>query len=442
VNKVLIISYYWPPSGGAGVQRWLKFVKYLREFGWEPIVYTAENAEYPVLDHSLEKDIPEGVEVWQQPIKEPYHYYKALLGQKKTERVYSGFLQERGKRNWKQKLSLFIRANVFIPDARCMWISPSARYLIKKIRQEKIDLIISTGPPHSMHLIAQKVKKAVNIPWLADFRDPWTNIDFADDLPFTKYALRKNERLEKKVLIDADAVVVVSELMKEEFETKSGREVQLITNGFDPDDFNADKSTSIKDETTFSIVHTGSLNNRRNHIALWNAIAELKTEAPKLYEKIQIQLIGKTDVDARNDIEKSGLQEITSFIEYMPHQEVSSIQLKADILLLLINRFGDGGDRFKSSKGTLTGKMFEYLACEIPILAIGNTDSHLARILQETQAGEVCDFDDKQAIKNFIIRTYEGKNQVKKSDLINKYSRKELTAKMAELMNEVIHKQL
>ncbi|MFN4123193.1 MAG: glycosyltransferase family 4 protein [Flavobacteriales bacterium] len=437
---MLIIAYYWPPSGGAGVQRWLKFVKYLRDFGWEPLVYTAENAEYPVLDLSLEKDIPVGIEVIRRPIKEPYTYYKALLGQKKNDRVYSGFLQESGTRNWKQKLSLFIRANLFIPDARFLWIRPSVAYLKKYLKQNHVDLVISTGPPHSMHLIAEKVSKSNGLPWIADFRDPWTNIDFAEDLPYTAWAKKKNERLERKVLQNADAIVVVSELMSEEFRTKTNKPIHLITNGFDEDDFKRKSHDKISNSGKFKLIHTGSLNNRRNHSALWQAIQELILETPEFKKSIEISLVGKTDIDARNDIKKYGLESFTALIDYMPHEEVIHEQMQADILLLLINRFGENGDRFRSSKGTLTGKVFEYMACGKPILAIGEPDSHLGRILKETASGEVFHFDDVAGIKQFIIKVLNNPQGAVSMEKIKRFSRKSLTGEMTALMNQLSNK--
>lgn len=419
------------------MQRWLKFVKYLREYGWEPVVYTAENAEYPVLDPSLEKDIPEGIQVIRRPIKEPYTYYKVLLGQKKNDRVYSGFLQESGRRNWKQKLSLFIRANLFIPDARFLWIKPSAAFLKKYLKQNPVDLIISTGPPHSMHLIAEKVSRTTGLPWIADFRDPWTNIDFAEDLPYTQWAKKKNERLERKVLQNADAIVVVSELMAEEFRTKTNKPIYLITNGFDEDDFKRIDQDKISNSGKFKLIHTGSLNNRRNHSALWQAIQELISEHQEYRKSIEISLVGKTDIDARNDIKKFGLESFTTLIDYMPHEEVILEQMQADILLLLINRFGENGDRFRSSKGTLTGKVFEYMACGKPILAIGEPDSHLGRILNETASGTVIHFDDVAGIKQFIIQVLSNPQASVSLDKIKRFSRKSLTGEMAALMNQL-----
>jgi hypothetical protein len=210
MKKVLIITYYWPPSGGAGVQRWLKFVKYLREFGWEPIVYTPENPEAPATDTSLLKDIPANITVIKQPIWEPYNLYKGFIGQKKEEKINAGFLSEKKKPGLAEKIAVWIRGNWFIPDARRFWIKPSVKFLSEHLRGNPVDVIVSTGPPHSMHLIALKLKKKLNIPWLADFRDPWTTIDFYDKLMLTKSSDKKHKGLELEVLKNADKVVTVS----------------------------------------------------------------------------------------------------------------------------------------------------------------------------------------------------------------------------------------
>ncbi|MBE9481851.1 MAG: glycosyl transferase family 1, partial [Bacteroidetes bacterium] len=175
MKKVLIITYYWPPSGGAGVQRWLKFVKYLREFGWEPIVYTPENPEAPDIDNSLEKDIPDNLTVIKRKIWEPYTAYKKFIGQEKEQKINAGFLSENKKPKLSENISVWIRGNFFIPDARKFWIKPSVKFLTNYLKNNPVDAMISSGPPHSMHMIALGLKQRLGIPWLADFRDPWTN---------------------------------------------------------------------------------------------------------------------------------------------------------------------------------------------------------------------------------------------------------------------------
>lgn len=435
MKKVLIITYYWPPSGGAGVQRWLKFVKYLREFGWEPVVYTAENPEYPIIDASFQKDIPEGIIVLKQPIWEPYQLYKKLIGQKKEERVVSGFLQEKGRRSWAQKLAVWLRGNIFIPDARKFWIKPSIKYLCHWLSENKIDVIVSTGPPHSMHLIAAGIKKKTNIPWLADFRDPWTNIDFADDLNMTAFAKQKNSTLEKMVLRLADCITVVSDVMKAEFETLTKKPVQVITNGFDPDDFKSD-DTLLQEDGKFSIVHTGSLNNRRNQPALWQAIAELRKENAAFKEKCIIKLIGKNDLSIKESMQQYALNHCTEYTDYLPHNEIIAKQKNASVLLLSINDYGASENGFFTPKATLTGKLFEYLAAEKPILMIGPTDGQAAVAVKES-GGLVFDFKDVSGIKKGLIHLFENKNSNAQSGQKNKYSRKELTKELSHLLNKM-----
>lgn len=444
MKKVLILTYYWPPSGGAGVQRWLKFVKYLRDFGFEPIVYTADQAEYPVLDPSLAKDIPEGIKIIKTPVWEPYQLYKAFTGQKKEERVVSGFLQEKkGKTNWTRKVSLWLRANVFIPDARCFWIRPSVRFLKQWLKENPVDLLVSTGPPHSMHLIGLALKKHSGLPWLADFRDPWTNIDFASDLPMTKWAKHRNAMLEKRVLKHADCVTVVSDLMREEFTLAGRAPVQVITNGFDPDDFALNSANPIQTNDKFTLVHTGSMNARRNHPALWKAIGHLCKENDAFRNKLRIRLIGKNDFSVMESIRQEGLEAYTEQIDYLPHNAIIAEQQAASILLLAINNYGNEEHGFYSPKATLTGKLFEYLAAGRPILMIGPADSQAADIIQSCQAGAVAGFDDVQAIERALTTWFraslEQRLRVESKD-VAQFSRRELTRKMAALFQQLLER--
>lgn len=440
MKKVLILTYYWPPSGGAGVQRWLKFVKYLREFGWEPIVYTAENGEYPVLDESLFKDIPRGITILKQPIWEPYQLYKKVIGQKKNERVVSGFLKEKGKISWRHKLSLWLRGNVFIPDARRFWIRPSAKYLCQWLKENPVDVIVSTGPPHSMHIIGMNLHKKTGIPWLADFRDPWVNIDFAGDLNMSSWAKNKNIALEKEVLNTASVVVVVSELMAEEFRSTTNKPVEIITNGFDPDDFIVDESLIRKDRK-FSIVHTGSLNDRRNHPALWKCIAQLREENAEFKSLCEIRLIGKNDISVRESIQKAELEECTFWTDYLPHEQIMIEQQSASLLLLSINNYGAAEDQFFSSKATLTGKLFEYLAAERPILMIGPDDGQAAEVVKKSAAGYVSDFTDSEKMMAILKTIFENRNnEQSKHDggSLEQYSRKKLTEKLSKQLNLLV----
>lgn len=427
MKKVLIITYYWPPSGGAGVQRWLKFVKYLREYGWEPIVYTPENPEPPDVDETLFKDIPENLTVIKKPVWEPYTLYKLLTGKKKDKRVTHGFLREDGRTNFPEKVSVWIRGNLFIPDARCFWIKPSIRFLAEYLRSNPVDVIVSSGPPHSMHLIALGLKKKLSIPWLADFRDPWTEIDFYDKLMLTSFAHNKHKRLEKQVLITADKVVTVGSHLAGRFENTGGRNVMVITNGYDEDDFNF---LPLKVEDLFTITHIGSINKDRNPEELWQAISELCSENEEINKKLRLRFVGKVDFSLKESLARNGLTDRTSLLPYMRHEDALKLAASSAVLLLLINQT-------PNQKGIITGKIFEYLATTRPILCVGPSDGESATIIRELEAGNCYDYDNMKSLKAGVIKMFHEYligERPEINDNIRKYNRKHLTAQLSELL--------
>lgn len=430
MKRVLIITYYWPPSGGAGVQRWLKFVKYLRGYGWEPVIYCPENPEYPETDPSLEKDIPDGIEVIRRPIWEPYLLYKRLQGRKKDERINAAFLSEKKNNPLVEKLSVWIRGNLFIPDARRFWIAPSIKFLTGYLRHHPVDAIASTGPPHSMHLIALGVSGRLGIPWLADFRDPWTNIDFYRDLRLTAAADRRHHTLERRVVTRASAVTVISHNMAEDFRRIHDRGYEVITNGFDPDDTD---TGSITPDTKFSIAHIGTLVSTRNPSVLWTALAELLPDHPDLASDLEIKLVGKVDFSVTESLGRNGLSGYVNRIDYMPHAEVTRVQKQSQVLLLLINDT-------PNARMILTGKFFEYLAAERPILCIGPGDGDAAAILKDTAAGTLVGYSDVTAMKKAILDYYASyRNGTLRVESRNtgQYSRKELTGRLAGVLNTI-----
>ncbi len=430
LKKVLIITYYWPPSGGAGVQRWLKFVKYLREFGFEPIVYTPSNPEMPVEDNSLKQDIPSVITVLQQPIWEPYHWYKKWVGVKPTEKINTGFLSETDKPKKTESIGVWVRGNFFIPDARCFWIQPSIKFLSHYLQENKVDVIVSTGPPHSMHMIAKGVRNALNIPWVADFRDPWTNIDFYDQLMLTRWADKKHRRLELQVIQKADFVTTVTQEDADDFSNKGAQHTKCITNGYD-DEFHAD----VQIDEKFTLVHVGSIPPARNHEILWKVIQKLTSELPGFSEHFKLKLIGKTDISVRKSIHKYNIENYCDLIAYMPHAEAIEMQQSAQMLLLLVNNSGN-------AKSILTGKFFEYLAAKRPVVAIGPTDGEMNRILQDSQAGDCADFNDEIGLEKILTSNFK-KFQLQKqltidSQGIEKYSRRSLTHEMSQVFQQVI----
>ncbi len=434
MKKVLILTYYWPPSGGAGVQRWLKFVKYLHNFGWEPIVYTAENGEMPVIDLSLEKDIPKNITVLKTKIWEPYSFYKTFIGRKKEDKINASFLSETKKKSVTEKISVWIRGNFFIPDARKYWIKPSISYLKDHLNKNQVDVIVSTGPPHTMHLIALGLKKEFpNIKWMADFRDPWTNIDFYEELMLSASADKKHKELELKVLENADSIVSIGHSMNEDFKqlyTKDPEKFTVITNGYDEEDVSKEL---LEKDKKFSIAHIGTLVKSRNPLGLWKALQELVNENESFKNELEIKLVGKVDINVTESIAQHGLQSFVKKIDYLPHNEVIKEQQRSKVLLLLVNDT-------KNSKGILTGKFFEYLASGVPVLAIGPTDGDLAAILKATNSGLISGFTDEKKMKSDILELYSGKKMNFNREEIKKYSRFELTRNLSDVLNKLCKK--
>ncbi|NOR28325.1 MAG: glycosyltransferase [Lutibacter sp.] len=423
MKKALIITYYWPPAGGSGVQRWLKFVKYFRDFGIEPIIYTLENPNYPINDKSLLNDIPEGVETLKQPIWEPNNLF-SVFGKKKTESA--GFLNPNP--SIFGKLMQYIRANYFIPDARKFWVKPSVNYLKKYLQKNKVDVVITTGPPHSMHLIGLNLKKQLNIKWIADFRDPWTEIDYFHQLPLTKKAIEKHHSLEKKVLKNADTVLVVGNTMNEKYR-KFNKNTITITNGFDG------KLNEVvkKLDSKFTLTHIGLMNADRNPDMLWEVLSEIIKENSAFKTDFSLKLIGKVDNSILNEISKNNLTENVELINYVSHKEVVEFQKKSQVLLLIVNNV-------PSAKGIITGKIFEYLMAKRPILAIAPKNGDLAEIISKTNSGFVVNFNDRIQLKKTIVDLYskfKENNLVVNSKNIEQYHRRKLTKKVSEIINTI-----
>lgn len=436
MKKVLVISYYWPPSGGSGVQRWVKFSKYLPSQGWQPVVYTPENPELLARDESLAADVSPQTEVIRRPILEPYGIWNAIRGAKKGGNV--GAKTEvnpinSGKKSIGQRAAMWIRGNLFIPDPRCLWIGPSVRFLKKYLKEHPVDVIVSTGPPHSMHLIARKLSKATGLPWVADFRDPWTRMFYFKHLHLGKWALKKHQKLEKAVLDDATTVIAVSPLVKKEFEEMTSTPVALITNGFDQGDI---ECTPVCGDGYFNITHTGLFASDGNPDILWKVLADLCLEDKTFAEKLRIRLAGKTDNEIISSIREAGLSGNLVDLGYQPHSAAVREQRSSSLLILPLRKEPE-------YKATLPGKLFEYLASERPILGIGQKDGAMAAIIADTATGEMADWEEYDVMKAYIKRVWEdfleGKASVTPKG-IERYSRKELTVRLATLLDSLTSK--
>ena len=438
MKRVLVVTYYWPPSGGSGVQRWVKFAKYLPQEGWQPVIYTPENPEYTAIDHTLEAEIPHSVEIIRRPITEPYDIYRKLMGKGAstdmktlTAGASGGAVTEisSGRKSFKQRLSLWIRGNLFVPDPRVGWVKPSVRFLKKYLAEHPVDVIVTTGPPHSMHLIGQRLHKELGIPWIPDFRDPWSRMYYLKHLPMSARTWRRLRAMEQSVLDDCSTVLAVTPLVQEEFQAQTKTPVAMITNGYDGGDFDQ----AVEPDGFFNVVHTGLFAADGNPLNLWKALG-LKAWADADFKAaLRLRLVGKVDREVYDAIAEAGLKDNVIDLGYRDHLTAVREQLAATVLVLPLRNDPE-------YRPILPGKLFEYLASRRPVLGIGQEDGAMARVLADTGAGVTAGWDNLEAMRDFIDKAWE---QFKAGGVppvqgdIDRFSRRSLTRELAALLGRV-----
>ena len=419
------------------MQRWVKFAKYLPLEGWQPVIYTPENPEQLAIDESLAAEIPAEAEVVKTRIVEPYEIYKKLLRKSghSKEAVEVNPVNAQNK-SFLQKAAMWVRGNLFRPDPRCLWIGPSVRFLKKYLKEHPVDLIVSTGPPQSMHLIGRRLALETGIPWIADFRDPWTKIFYFKHLSMTRATEKWHKKMEKRVLDDATVVVAVSPLVQQEFQAMTQTPVELITNGFDECDFSAERCHKAEGGPSqeFCITHTGLFAADGNPTVLWDVLSEKYNSDDAFRKSLKIKLIGKTDDSILAALNTSGLSEAVDNIGYLPHSEAVEQQRKASLLILPLRKEPE-------YKAVLPGKLFEYLASRRPVLGIGQPDGAMAMILKQTHTGAVIDWENRDSIKQFIDSCWEkhlaGELTIEGED-ISQFTRRNLTHRMAQLFDSLV----
>ncbi len=409
------------------MQRWLKFVKYLPDYGIEPVVYIPENPTYPLLDNGLLADVSENTTIIKQRITEPYAW-ASVFSRGNTKKISSGIIPDKRKQSVLQKLMLWVRGNLFIPDARVLWVKPSIKYLTKYIQENSVDVVITTGPPHSLHLIGKGLKEKLGIKWLADFRDPWTTIGYHKDLKLSASAEAKHKSLENKVLNIADAILVTSPTTKKEFELLTNKPISVITNGYD-----VEKIGKQPLDEKFTIAHIGSFLSERNPRILWKALAELIKENKEFKAAFRLKLIGAVSQEVLNAINEFRLGNYVDNLGYVSHSEALMHQRKSQVLLLVeINS--------EDTKCIIPGKLFEYMVSERPILAVGPDEADFAVIIRSTNTGVFITYDEKEKLKKAILNYF---NEYRQGNLksnaigLQQYSRKNLTGQLAELLRQM-----
>lgn len=434
IKKLLIITYYWPPSGGVGVQRWLHFAMNLKRNGIAPIIYTPANPDFEISDKKLE-NLSKGIEVIKKEIWEPFGLFHRLTGSKKKGSIQQGLTLEKSKKSLFDSLFVWIRGNLLIPDARVFWIKPSIKFLNRIIQEEEIDCVISTGPPHSMHLIALGLKKNnKDLKWIADFRDPWSDWDILQKLSTGSLAMLRHKYLERQVLTKSDMVLTVSSRLGAALESKVNNKVkvEIVMNGIASNQIN-DIQIEANDDK-FTVGYFGMLNELRNPEKLWEALEKICANHPKFNDRLEIRLGGIVSESILDRIKSSKtLGNKVIFLGYLSHEAVFEEYKRCDVLLLLLNRSDN-------AKWILPVKFFEYLSARKPILTFGPLESDLGDIISKYHIGEIMSGDDTEIIEPFILNNFEGNYHVDERHfnvLLERHSREHQANELVKLIEKL-----
>ncbi len=426
MKKVLIITYYWPPSGGSGVQRWLKMSKYLPEYGWQPIIFTPANPDFNLKDESLLEDIHPQVEIIKCPIWEPYQILDLIKG-KKSKRESQAL--DASNKSIMDRLAIWVRGNFLIPDPRLFWAKPASKFIIPYIKEHNIQWMVTTSPPHSMHLVGLRIKKKCNIKWLVDLRDPWSDWDLLSKFKTTKWARKRHQKLERKVIQHADKVISVSPSWAADLDKRYNIKSTVITNGYDANDF-----ITVNDRlpSKFRIMHVGLLNAFRVPNLLLKALRQLIETNQDLANDFELYLAGMVDKQLQDMLESDDvLGQCTIIKGYIPHDELLREYHHAAVLLMLQNQTSN-------AKGHIPGKVFEYLAAKRWILGIGNENSDVANIIEREEVGVFCNPQDFEGISNAILGLYQ---QYKEKTIVQhaaaRYTRSNLAKQVANLLDSL-----
>ncbi len=433
MNKVLVITYYWPPSGGVGVQRWLKHTKYLPEWGWEPVVLTPSNPFFDLKDPSLEKDILPETEVLKIPIWEPYKLAETFSGKKGQENMNRGMALEGSRKGLLSDLMVWMRGNILIPDPRLFWVRPATDFALRIIESNDIKAIITTGPPHSMHLIGRKLKKKTRLPWIADFRDPWTKWEILHRMNLSSPAMNLHKKLERSVLQEADLILAATPGVKEDLDLLGARKSLTLLNGVDEEDLPPDYP-QLSPPDKFRIVYVGQMNEKRNPLSLWEALDELIREDSAFAGMLEVSLTGTISSSVRDSISRFPALEHKCILKsHINHKDVFGLYKTAAVLLLMV-------EKDVASRVVIPAKLYEYLTAGRPILYIGDPGNGAGEIIAKEKAGKSFSHGQKEEVKEYLKMLFSDYWAGKSNKPVNysAYLRKNQTKLIADSLNGLV----
>lgn len=437
MNKnLLIVAYYFPPSGGPGVQRVLKHVRYLPEFGWNPIVLTVSNGDFPARDESLMKEIPEGLHVERTHIYEPYDIYRLVTGKKKGTAIDVNVIKKDGQKSGlTDKFAEFIRATFFIPDARIGWMLSAPKAVDELVSKLGIDAVYSSSPPYTCSLIARYAKRKHGLPWVAGFRDPWTGFISSPKRWSVPSAI--DRAMERSVFTEADEVECAWEgIIKDalgKYPEIDMSKFHHVPNGFDSADYpKIEKTRNDK----FTLTYTGSMYGRRNPAALFVALENLIASGRLKKEEMCLRFIGRFGTEVHEMFESASFRDSIELISYIPHHKSIEYLMLSDALLLIV-------DESKESEEIVPGKVYEYMGTKIPVIAIAPEKSAIAELMSETRAGMVAHQSNTYKIASIVMEYYTqwktGEGDFKPdTELVNTFERRESARKLASLLDSIL----
>jgi glycosyltransferase involved in cell wall biosynthesis len=433
MKKILIVAYYFPPSGGPGVQRVLKHIKYLPEFGWQPYVLTVSNGQFPARDESLMEQIPKDIVVERTHIYEPYDLYRLLTGKKKGSAIDVNVIKKDDQKiSGIEKIAEFIRATFFIPDARIGWLLTAVKAGKQMIEKYSIDAVYSSSPPYTCSIIARNLKRTKHIPWVAGFRDPWTGFISSPKRWFLPAAIDKG--MEHSVFNEADAVECAWEGIIKDAQTKfpdiPKNKFHHVPNGYDSSDF---PIIEPRRNDKFTVTYTGSMYGRRNPSSLFAAIELLINRGEINPGEIHLRFVGRFGSEVHEMFDSASFSKSIEIINYVPHDKSIEYLMTSDALLLIV-------DESKESDEIVPGKVYEYIGVVKPLIAIAPQQSAIAQLIKQTSAGRIAHQSETGLIADIFIQYYQDwKNNISgfspNLELIKSYERREAAGKLASILN-------